>query len=701
MIFGFASHAVAAVAYLGLGLLLLASRRGGGLGLVLMLACGLTTLWAAVVAFDYWSNGRVGTVSDALEVVRSAGWLVFTAGVFATRRTDERTARTATALIAAILVLSVALVGLEFAPSFHAVSAGEGLRYGLLGRLVLAVTGLVLIENMYRNSKPSSRWAIKFLCLGIGAMFAYDLYVYADALLFRRLNPSLLQARGATNTIVVPLLAVSAARNREWSLDIFVSRRIAFHSTTLIGAGLYLLLMAGAGYYLRAFGGDWGTVLQTTFLFGAVVLLAVVLFSGRFRAEVKVFLNKHFFNYKFDYREEWLQFIHTISSADRSETLPGRAIQAVADIVDSPDGALWMRREGEGFALVANSDLPLGTATHLSVDGSLPRFLEERAWVINLAEIPERPELYADLDLPQWLGKIERAWLVVPLHHHDALLGFVVLGRPRAHRDLNWEDYDLLRTVGRQVASYLAEQEAEKAMLEAKQFEAFNRRFAFVLHDIKNLVSQLSLLVSNADRHAGNPEFQEDMIRTVRDSVDRMNRLLARLSKGREESPAETVSLAPLLAEVVGRLRGTHPSARLVGPTVAAGAAETTVAADRERLAAVLGHLIQNAVEATADHGEVAVDLERHGDRAVIEIADDGPGMDSEFVREHLFRPFGTTKRDGFGIGAYESREFIRGLGGNLDVVTAPGRGTKMRIDLPVLAAVGGDDRAVRAANAR
>ena len=133
------------------------------------------------------------------------------------------------------------------------------------------------------------------------------------------------------------LIAVSAARNPQWSVGITVSRRILFYSAALFGAAAYLLAMAAAGYYLRFFGGSWGTVMQVSFLFGAVVLLLAVLFSGTLRSWLRVFISKHFFSYNYDYREEWLHFTRTLSESGHG--LGERVIQALAQLVESPGGS--------------------------------------------------------------------------------------------------------------------------------------------------------------------------------------------------------------------------------------------------------------------------------------------------------------------------------------------------------------------------
>ncbi len=585
--------------------------------------------------------------------------------------------------LAGLALLGVMLVSLIISAYINAKppSTAIGVDARIFGHLALAVVGLVLVEQLFRNTRAESRWAIKYLCFGIGGLFAYDFFLYSDALLFKSIDIDLWQARGLINVLLVPLIAVSAARNPEWSLDVFVSRRIVFHSSAVLGAGIYLLAMAAGGMYVRIYGGSWGHVAQAVFLFGALLVLLVILFSGQVQAKLKVFLNKHFFNYKYDYREEWLRFIRTLSAGEPGLPLRERAIAALADIMDSPGGALWWQREPGRYDFVTQWNMSEVGSVHEDVDGSLARFLTTRVWVINLNEYDEKPEVYAGLQLPEWLTALQRAWLVVPLMHHDRLAGFVVLSQSRAPRACNWEDNDLLKTAGREAASHLAQMEAAEALVNARQFEAFNRLSAFLIHDMKNVVAQLSLVVNNAAKHRHKPEFVEDAFKTIENAATKMNHLLNQLRSGTvNRGRLSQIDLEKLLVEVVAAHQGKAPM-----PVLQCHARGVTMRVERDRLADVLGHIIQNAQEATPPEGSVEVVLQNSGVMAVIEVRDTGCGMDGDFVRNRLFRPFDSTKgRSGMGIGAYEAREFVRELGGQLDVQSEPGVGTCFRIRLPL-----------------
>ncbi|QCI79684.1 PEP-CTERM system histidine kinase PrsK [Hankyongella ginsenosidimutans] len=281
---------------------------------------------------------------------------------------------------------------------------------------------------------------------------------------------------------------------------------------------------------------------------------------------------------------------------------------------------------------------------------------------------------YGDLTVPDWAGPDSRVWLGVPLIHLERLAGLLIIETPRSPRTLNWEDFDLLRTVGRQAASYLAEQASEAALMEARKFEEFNRRFAFIMHDIKNLVSQLSLVARNAERHADNPEFQRDMMLTIKSSVDKMNDLLARLKQHNiQRSDSEAVDLAALLERMVAAKAHAYPGLSLD----ANGAAR--VRGHEAKLEQVFGHLIQNAIEASRDGEAIQVALRNGGDAARVEVMDSGVGMSEEFIRNELFTPFRSTK-PGASASAYEAREIVKGYGGRIEVQSREGEGLCLRL---------------------
>jgi putative PEP-CTERM system histidine kinase len=648
---------------------------------LLMLAVAVTAIWAGLSILAVLALSPVTMLAlDAAESLRYGIWFAFVANLLrgatqaeaSAQNADRPSPRWLVAIVVAALVANVVLSsGLVFRGMLGLPVRSE---FGL--RLALAIVGLAMMEQLYRRTHAQARWAIKPLCLALAGLFGFDLYFYADAMLFGRVDPDIWVARGVATALLIPFIAIATARNAGWTIEMHLSRDAVFHSTALLVSGGFLLVVSGAGYIVRYFGGDWGRALQIELIFAGLLFALLVASSGRFRSRLKVFVSKHFFSYRYDYREEWLRFTRTLSTDTLSQNVQERTIIALADLVESPAGALWLKEEERGFVPASRWNTPATDAIE-PVGGSLTRFLERTGWVVSLPEYRADRARYPDLELPAWLAAIPSPWLIIPLVSGAELLGFVILGAPRAPIEIDWEIRDLLKTASRQAASYLGQIRATEALLEARKFDAFNRMSAFVVHDLKNLVAQLSLMLKNAERHRDNPEFQRDMLTTVEHVVGRMNGLMLQLRTGTTpvEKPRQ-VDLA-VVVERVCNAKGTPrtPIDLELSAVHALG--------HEDRLEHVIGHLVQNALDATSDGGRVAVRLWEDGRYASLEVRDTGPGMSPEFVRERLFKPFETTKGTGMGIGAYESAQYVKSLGGEIQIDSAPGNGTRVRVLLP------------------
>jgi len=672
-------YGLATLAFLGLSGLIVASWRRRPQSRLLGLAAASTAAWGGLATLT--TLGRLPPdLQFLVEVARYGAWLGLLFYILNLRLPAGAALPAALRILrgfAALLVTGLLLTGslalVGNSPPMLSEWAGN------LGLVLLTVAGLVLVEQVYRSTRAQDRWAIKFLCLGLGGLFAYDFYLYANAALFQAMDARIWAARGYVAALVAPLIAVSAARNPEWSAPVGLSRTMVFHTTSLLGAGIYLLLMAGAGYYIRLFGGEWGDVIQTVFVFAAAMLLLLLLVSGTLRARLRVFLSKHFFSYRYDYREEWLNFTRTLTEGRPGEQLCERAVEALARLLESPGGALWMREGDAAYQRASHwnwADLQGAEAA----DSPFVLWLAARQWVVDLDEMQSRPDLYGDLAAPAWIREANDAWLVVPLMLHDELLGFVVLKHSLGNVTFNWEVSDLLKVAARQAAAHLSQMRASNQLIVARQFESFNRTTTFVIHDLKNLVAQLSLLMANAEKHKHNPEFQADMLDTVESAVARMNKVLAQLRRGSGEMlAAESIPLADILRDAAA-----SKQAFKLCPTLDLPDAGLKIRAERERLTRAIGHLLQNALEATPSTGRVTMRGFAQDSRAIVEIDDTGCGMDDEFIRTRLFAPFDSTKGAGMGIGAYECRETLRALGGDIEVDSTPGQGTRFRLSLPL-----------------
>jgi putative PEP-CTERM system histidine kinase len=441
--------------------------------------------------------------------------------------------------------------------------------------------------------------------------------------------------------------------------------------------------MALGGYAVRLFGGVWGPTAQIIFVAVAVALLAAAVTSATLRNRARVFLLKHFYRHKYDYREEWLRFIATLSESSETDAPQMAAARAMAQIISSPAAVLLRcRSRGRPMDVIAawpadNADVT--RAAQLGAIAPLVRLLAEREWVVDLDEHRggEAPE--GELPLPAWLLRGE--WrLIVPVMLRRELFGLLLLAQPGKGFRLTYEDRDLLKTAARHVATHLAQHEAEQRVAEGQQFEAYSKLTAFMMHDLKNTVAQLQLVVDNARSHRHNPEFVDDAFDTVRNAADRIGRLIEQLQRGVAEGRRRRIDLGAAVRRAAELCADRAPR-----PTVARLPPQLEVVADRERLTDVIQHVIRNAQEATPQDGSVRIALSSGDGQAVVEVSDTGAGMTPEFVRDGLFRPFHSTKgAKGMGVGAYQAREYLRSLGGDVEVRSQPGRGTDFRLILPI-----------------
>lgn len=672
-------YALAAAAFVLFGLYVAAARRGNGPAGLLLVALWASALWCAASSAAVGGVRYAGVAEALASVIRDGAWLGFMLRLV--RQIDGSRRRWPGQ--AAVLVISLRLVSVVMAMLGLAM-LGDPVRLGILAQLVTSVFFLVLVEQLYRLLPVESRWGLKPFCLAIAASSTFDVYLFADAFLFGAIDADLWSIRGLAHALVLPLVAISAARVPGWAIRLSVSRELVFHSTALAASGLYLLIVAGAGYYVRYFGGDWGRALQVTLLFSGLLLLGVVVFSGAQRARLRVFINKHLFPYRYDYRSEWLKFTRALDAGESGQDIGQATIAALADLVESAGGGLWLDDGTGQMAMRARLNSPESDAVEAK-DGPLCRFLSKDAWVLNMEEFRIRPGAYGDFKPPRWLSEFPEAWLVVPLIAGDELIGFVILLAPRTPVEINWEVLDLLKTAQRQAASYLARMQVAEALIEARKFDAFNRMSAFVVHDLKNLVAQLSLMLKNAERYKDNPEFQADMLETVAHVEQKMRDLMQQLQKKAAIDRDRPVELGQMLARIAAQRSQFKPTVQLAGE-----AASVWVRANPERLERVVGHIVQNALDATNDDGMVSACVRKSDDaNVVIRVRDTGCGMSAEFIRDRLFKPFQTTKSNGMGIGVFEARQYLRELGGDIVVESEPGAGTTIDLLLP-LAAQGG-----------
>ncbi len=673
-IVGDGSHALAAALFAALAIFIL---RGGVATVERALLCAgtfLTAAWALHTAF----NSVSAPLSGLFESVRNGAWLLFMFALL--RRGEGRLTRHPLSLTLIYAVLG-GLLGLQtiadlapvhvIADSFTAL-----VRFSVMVRMMFAVGALVLVHNLFTISAPEGRARIAMVMAALAAMWTYDLNLYSIALISRGNVQELYALRGAGMAILAVVMGLGLRGGGEWRLRL--SRSVAFRSLSIAAVGLYLIFFALLVLAIEWLAGPYARLIEIGALFAALVAAIVMLPSQRFRAVVKMQVAKHFFQHRYDYRAEWIRFVDTIGApGEGAAPLHERVVKAMADITESTGGLLLLPDAGGGLAVECRWNCPDMTVPAQALDSESAVALENSGAIIDLDAARAKGRM-AGVDA--WMLGDRTAWALVPLVHFNRLAGAILLARPLVDRRLDWEDFDMLRAAGRQVASYLSEAQGQQALEDARRFDEFNRRFAFIMHDLKNLVSQLSLLSRNAERHAENPDFRADMLLTLRDSVGKMNDLLARLSQhntARSEAPRPTDIRS--IARIVALSRARQHPVEVTGDAPLA-------LADPQRLEQILIHLVQNAIDATAPDAPVTIHLRMRNGQACIDVIDQGRGMSADFIRRDLFKPFASSKVGGFGIGAFEARALAQGMGGRLDVESRLGEGSCFTLTLPLAA---------------
>jgi putative PEP-CTERM system histidine kinase len=547
--------------------------------------------------------------------------------------------------------------------------------------LGLAVISLVSVEQLYRYAAVNDR-QIKLMCMNLGAIFIYDIYLFTHGLIFQVIDPLLWQSRAAVSLATCLFMALGVLvplQQSQRAANFNISRPIAFYTTSLVGVGLLITLLSLGGYYVRLYGGNWGTVIYSFVLVAAVLIIATVFISSSLRSRLSVLINKHLFRHKYDYRSEWLRIINYLAQPADSSEVNQRAFFAVASTTKAPGGAIWILKQGF-YEPVYQINLPrLVSLEEEPADSPFCKVFLDNEWVYFPDSGDNEALSQNNHLLPYWARNFPNLWLIFPLIVGEELVGFMALTKPEDDAALNWEDLDLLKTIGRQLASYLKRHHQAEQLAEGKQFDTYNKLVAFIIHDLNNLIAQQALMVKNAEKHKDNPAFVEDAIKTISNSVDRMNNLLKKLRRD-ESDLVKCLNITEIVEQAVNECRRNNP--QLSSDIEKSNA---TLNADQVRLVMTITNFIKNALEATPVGGRVHVTLALDHNRAVITIEDTGSGMDWDFIHNRLFKPFETTKSGkGMGIGVYLSREYISELGGSLNVMSALGEGTTITITLPL-----------------
>lgn len=664
-------YAICAVGYALLLLLLLTVRKSGLAKYLLILATGATCIWAiGPFTFSPMTTEQLLLFDN----VKNLFWLLFLASCLKNhfKNIVEVIARVDTWVILALPIIAILLL-------FFGVHDKQG---QFLLQTVIALEVLVLLEVIYRQSGDNG-WALKPLILYLAATSIFDFVTFANALMVEYIHPNYLAARGYLYAALIPFLILSIRRVKNWGVEIYISREVVMHSTLLMVAGAYLLFMALVGYVVQYIGGEWGGAIQIVLISLSLVLLAALFLSLSFRTKIKVFITKHFFANQFDYRQEWLNLTHCLDRGDPDGNVYATGLRGFTQALEYNAGS-FIRVNNAAFEVLADQNKPSLSENESKVLAEFCQFFHLKNWIIDIDELRIKPFLYEGLKVNHALLNDVSFQLVIPLYKDEQLWGLVIMqGDDNTSKRLNWELRDYLTAVTVQISNFIFHHQAAHQLAENAQFSAFTRMSAFVVHDLKNVLAQIDLILCNAEQHKDNPEFIEDTFETLHHTKARMDKMLIQLTEKNapQESSEGVVNLAACIEQVIEQRCLSYQPKPEIELTE-----QIPVVLDQDKFANVIYHLVSNAQQATADDGYVIIKIDKAVDEQfmLINIVDNGSGMSEEFIRTRLFKPFDTTKGNaGMGIGAYDAKAYLEKIGGQLLVESQENKGSTFTLCIP------------------
>lgn len=556
-----------------------------------------------------------------------------------------------------------------------------------LNLLFLAGAVLVLmnLERTFRSAIGTMRWRIKFMIVGLGVVFAVRCYSASQAILFHAVDLSLLTLDGVALIAACALISRSLFRTGHFDVDIYPSHSLLQNSLTALLAGIYLFVIGIFANVVAHFGGDNAFAAKAFFILIALVLLAVLLLSDRVRLWAARFVSRHFQRPQYDYRDLWRKFTESTASCVSATELVQATVKFTANIFHVLSVTVWLVDEnGEQLNLAASTSLSGLRTGDLTIEKDEAREL--------LAALKEKAGPF-DIDLSREksaaiLKKLHPAEFTrggrrvcAPLAVGGVALGLIILGDRIGGVPFSGQDLDLLKCIADEMAASLLNAQLSKKLLQAKELEAFQTMSAFFVHDLKNAASTLKLMLKNLPVHFDDPAFREDALRGMSKSVAHINRLIERLTLLRHE-----LKIMPTEGDLNDWLtRSLTEFEKNSGANLIKDLKPLPkISFDHEQLLKVLTNLALNAKEASPADEPIRVATSQINGWAVLSVSDHGCGMNSEFLNRSLFRPFQTTKKNGLGIGMFQSKMIVEAHRGRIEVQSETGKGTTFRVFLPV-----------------
>lgn len=567
---------------------------------------------------------------------------------------------------------------------------GWGLSFNQAGKIVniLCLIGAVMalnnLEKTFRSTVGTMRWRIKFVVVGLAVIFASRIYSLSQDMLYPAHDLTLTNFDSASLLVGCALITVAYLRNGFAEIDVYPSHSVLQGTITVLLAGGYLFAVGLLAQFIALLGGAGSFRTQALSVLLGIVVLATVLLSDRLRQKIQRFVSHHFKRPQHDFRKVWLLFTQRISGVLDHDAVCAAAARLISETFNVLSVSIWRADERKGKLICA------GSTAQLARDDA-----EHRGLPLESAVPPKGSSISLPFDLEEtneeWAENLKDAStahfrtggnrICLPLSAGGRWLGCAILADRVNGLPYTIEEFELLKCIGDQIAASLLNLRLTDELMLEKELEAFQTMSAFFVHDLKNATSTLSLTLQNLPVHFDDPEFRKDALQGIENTLNRINLHISRLSVLRhklELKPTES-DLNQLIIDTVTNLNG-MPGVELVKDLHPL----PKVVVDREQLQSVVTNLLLNARDAVGPDGQIRIETGQLEGRAVLSVADNGCGMSLEFLRDSLFRPFQTTKKKGLGIGMFQSKMIVEAHRGNIQVESAPGKGTRFGVTLPL-----------------
>ncbi len=545
-----------------------------------------------------------------------------------------------------------------------------------MGIMIYCVIALVHLEAAFSATSTSDRWRIKLEVIGVGSILAVLIFYFSQGLLYRSINMNLIPVRSGA-FIVAAILVGYSRIFRGNGVRIVVSRYVLYRSLSLILVGFYLLFLGLIGEGMRYLGTSFSKDLSIFIAFIAGIVMLVILFSERLRRRAKVLINKHFYANKHDYRTEWLKFTARLTSCRTAADIREVILTTYRETFGLNGASLYLLDGNKKrYVQVANQSM-YGEMMELKPSKALISYFHDRNRVFN----PFDGEYVPDEDEAEFIERTG-ARLLVPLMSNGRIEGIVVFGKQLAEENFIYEDFDLMKTIARHATLALLNFRLSEELAETREVAAVTRISSFVIHDLKNHTTTLSLLLDNARDYLDDPEFQEDMIRSIKNTLTKMKDLIQKLKNvpEKEELNPGLVDINYLAGKTVGEVMKIKPDLKIEYN----GRAAVSMV-DAGEIRKVILNILLNAVEAVGENGVISVETGGSGEMTYVRVEDNGCGMTDDFINHYLFKPFRTTKEKGLGIGLYQCRQIVEAHDGRIEVSSAAGKGSVFTVYLPMV----------------